>query len=154
MSDTRRWMLMLDGRAHRRIRSLVNPMLSAGSIQKTRPLVARITTTDVTVSQKTIPSGSKLTILLDAANRHPRRYDNPDSLDVSRTDIKPLAFGDGPHHCIGALLGKRSPDLAGPPATDTAPHVSPGSEERITAAELAEASLHCALVTSLSRACG
>ncbi|MEV0639938.1 cytochrome P450 [Streptomyces sp. NPDC050619] len=69
-------------------------------------LVARITTADVTVGQKTIPSGSKLMILLGAANRDPRRYDDPDSLDVSRTDIKPLAFGGGPHYCIGALLGK------------------------------------------------
>ncbi|MDH6623220.1 cytochrome P450 [Streptomyces sp. LBL] len=69
-------------------------------------LVARITTADVTVGGKTIPSGSKLMILLGAANRDPRRYSNPDSLDVSRTDIKPLAFGGGPHYCIGALLGK------------------------------------------------
>ncbi|MDQ1034647.1 cytochrome P450 [Streptomyces sp. V3I8] len=69
-------------------------------------LVARITTSDVAVGGRTIPSGSKLMILLGAANRDPRRYDNPDSLDVTRTDIKPLAFGGGPHYCIGALLGK------------------------------------------------
>ncbi|MFC9931747.1 cytochrome P450 [Streptomyces sp. NPDC127190] len=69
-------------------------------------LVARITTADVEVGGKTIPAGSKLMILLGAANRDPRRYERPDALDMTRTDIKPLAFGGGPHYCIGALLGK------------------------------------------------
>ncbi|WP_329620747.1 cytochrome P450 [Streptomyces sp. NBC_01255] len=69
-------------------------------------LVARITTADVEVGGKIIPAGSKLMILLGAANRDPRRYAHPDTLDMTRTDIKPLAFGGGPHYCIGALLGK------------------------------------------------
>ncbi len=69
-------------------------------------LVARITTADVEVGGKTIPAGSKLMILLGAANRDPRRYAHPDTLDMTRTAIKPLAFGGGPHYCIGALLGK------------------------------------------------
>ncbi|MFB7867950.1 cytochrome P450 [Streptomyces sp. NPDC056069] len=69
-------------------------------------LVARITTADVEVGDRTIAAGSKLMILLGAANRDPRRYVNPDTLDMTRSDIKPLAFGGGPHYCIGALLGK------------------------------------------------
>ncbi len=69
-------------------------------------LVARIATADVEVGGKTIPAGSKLMILLGAANRDPRRYAHPDTLDMTRTAIKPLAFGGGPHYCIGALLGK------------------------------------------------
>ncbi|MCZ7432124.1 cytochrome P450 [Streptomyces sp. WMMC1477] len=69
-------------------------------------LVARIATADVEVGGKTIPAGSKLMVLLGAANRDPRRYDRPDELDMTRSDIKPLSFGGGPHYCIGALLGK------------------------------------------------
>ncbi|MDH6222931.1 cytochrome P450, partial [Streptomyces pseudovenezuelae] len=69
-------------------------------------LVARITTADVEVGGKTIPAGSKIMILLGAANREPHRYENPDALDMTRIDIKPLAFGGGPHYCIGALLGQ------------------------------------------------
>ncbi|RDG39816.1 cytochrome P450 [Streptomyces corynorhini] len=69
-------------------------------------LVARIATADIEVGGKTIPAGSKLMILLGAANRDPRRYAHPEELDMTRTDIKPLAFGGGPHYCIGALLGK------------------------------------------------
>ncbi|KIF73783.1 hypothetical protein QR77_06880 [Streptomyces sp. 150FB] len=69
-------------------------------------LVARITTADVEVGGEIIPAGSKLMILLGAANRDPRRYAHPDTLDMTRTAIKPLAFGGGAHYCIGALLGK------------------------------------------------
>ncbi|MFF1871475.1 cytochrome P450 [Streptomyces sp. CB03911] len=69
-------------------------------------LVARITTADVEVGGQTIPAGSKVMVLLGAANRDPRRYENSEALDMTRTDIKPLAFGGGPHYCIGALLGK------------------------------------------------
>ncbi|MCG0283802.1 cytochrome P450 [Streptomyces sp. PSAA01] len=69
-------------------------------------LVARMATADVEVGGKTIPAGAKLMILLGAANRDPRRYSDPDRLDMFRTDVKPLSFGGGPHYCIGAMLGK------------------------------------------------
>lgn len=69
-------------------------------------LVARMATEDIQVGGKTIPAGAKLMLLLGAANRDPRRYEDPDRLDLSRTDIKTLAFGGGPHYCIGAMLGK------------------------------------------------
>ncbi|MBT2408752.1 MULTISPECIES: cytochrome P450 [unclassified Streptomyces] len=69
-------------------------------------LVARITTRDVEVGDTTIPAGSKVMILLGAANRDPRRYSDPDRLDLSRRDVHPMSFGGGPHYCIGAMLAK------------------------------------------------
>jgi cytochrome P450 len=69
-------------------------------------LVARISTADIEIAGSLIPAGSKIMLLLGAANRDPRRYDEPDQLLLNRRDIKPLAFGGGPHYCIGALLGK------------------------------------------------
>lgn len=69
-------------------------------------LVARITTGDIDLAGTTIPSGSKVMILLGAANRDPLRYPDPDRLDLSRRDIRPLSFGGGPHYCIGAMLAK------------------------------------------------
>lgn len=69
-------------------------------------LVARITTGDIEVGGVPIPAGAKVMVLLGAANRDPRRYADPDRLDLRRADIRPLSFGGGPHYCIGALLAK------------------------------------------------
>lgn len=69
-------------------------------------LVARIALDDIKVDDTLIPAGSKIMLLLGAASRDPERYPDPDRLDLRRTDVKPLAFGAGPHYCIGAMLGK------------------------------------------------
>ncbi len=69
-------------------------------------LVARIALDDIKVDDTLIPAGSKIMLLLGAASRDPERYLDPDRLDLRRTDVKPLAFGAGPHYCIGAMLGK------------------------------------------------
>ncbi|MCZ7432122.1 hypothetical protein [Streptomyces sp. WMMC1477] len=42
VTDTRMWMLMLDGGAHRRIRGLVNPVFNARAIQEMRPRISGI----------------------------------------------------------------------------------------------------------------
>jgi cytochrome P450 len=69
-------------------------------------LVARIALEDIKVDDTLIPAGSKIMLLLGAASRDPERYPDPDRLDLRRADVKPLAFGAGPHYCIGAMLGK------------------------------------------------
>ena len=69
-------------------------------------LVARIATADIEVGGHVIPENSKIMLLLGAANRDPRRYEDPDRLILNRENIKPLSFGGGPHYCIGAMLGK------------------------------------------------
>ena len=64
----------------------------------------RVTGQDVEVGGVTIPEGDTVFLMLGAANRDPSRYESPDELDVTRTDIHPLAFGGGIHHCLGAAL--------------------------------------------------
>lgn len=39
-----------------------------------------------------------------AANRDPRRYNEPDRLEIARRAFAPLSCGSGPHVCIGAAL--------------------------------------------------
>ncbi len=67
-------------------------------------VVNRFTTEDVTIGDTTIPGGDSVYALLGAANRDPARYADPDRLDVTRTNIRPVSFGGGVHFCLGAAL--------------------------------------------------
>jgi cytochrome P450 len=67
-------------------------------------LVSRFTTEDVLVGDTVIPAGEAVFPMIGAGNRDPARYENPDLIDVTRTNIRPLSFGGGVHHCLGAAL--------------------------------------------------
>ncbi|USX54019.1 cytochrome P450 [Lentzea sp. HUAS12] len=53
-----------------------------------------------------VPAGDSVIVSLCAANRDPRRFDNPDELDFTRSPNPHLAFGHGPHFCPGAALAR------------------------------------------------
>ncbi|MBL4838701.1 MAG: cytochrome P450 [Kordiimonadaceae bacterium] len=69
------------------------------------PAVLRKTTAAITLSGVEIPEGATMLLLYASANRDPRMFDDPDTFDMSRSNIKQhLAFGYGPHFCAGAAL--------------------------------------------------
>ena len=47
-----------------------------------------------------------IVVLLGAANRDPDVFENPDRLDVGRSEGSHLSFGRGIHHCLGAPLAR------------------------------------------------
>ncbi|HEV2782291.1 MAG TPA: cytochrome P450 [Actinophytocola sp.] len=69
-------------------------------------LAARVALTDHDLAGHPIPRGSQVLVRLDSANRDPRRYPDPDRLDLTRPGPPNLAFGAGPHFCLGAALAR------------------------------------------------
>lgn len=68
---------------------------------------ARLARKDAEVGGVKIPAGSKLLVALAAANRDPRRWDNPNELVLGRKKvIEHVGFGRGKHVCAGAPLAR------------------------------------------------
>ena len=44
-------------------------------------------------------------VIINAANRDPMAFENPEDLDITRYPNPHVAFGGGIHHCLGANLG-------------------------------------------------
>jgi cytochrome P450 len=66
----------------------------------------RVTTEEVELEGVTVPAGATIFALLAAGNRDERVHADPHRLDVTRTGGQHLAFGAGPHVCIGAPLAR------------------------------------------------
>lgn len=62
----------------------------------------RLTTRDVTIDGVTIPSGSRVVMVFDAANRDPAQFPDPDEFAVDRGNSHlHLTYGHGIHRCLG-----------------------------------------------------
>ncbi len=55
---------------------------------------------------KTLEPGQRVFMMLNAANRDPLAYADPDQLDLSRDGVPHLAFGFGGHICLGFPLAR------------------------------------------------
>jgi hypothetical protein len=66
----------------------------------------RTTTREVEVGGVTMGAGEKVLLFLAAANRDPRRWDNPGHFDIHRRATGHVGFGFGIHACVGASLAR------------------------------------------------
>jgi cytochrome P450 len=69
-------------------------------------LFERTATEDVEIGGITVARGQKIAALLGSANRDPAVFDEPDRLDVGRSENPHISFGAGVHFCIGAPLAR------------------------------------------------
>jgi len=67
--------------------------------------VPRIATQDVELAGQTIPAGSYVMVTLAVASRDPAEHADPDTIDFQRQE-RHLAFGVGPHRCLGSHLAR------------------------------------------------
>jgi cytochrome P450 len=68
--------------------------------------LARVTTENVELGDVTIPAGEVVLPIIQAANRDPSVFREPDRFDVTRSPVSHLGFGSGAHHCLGAQLAR------------------------------------------------
>ena len=59
-----------------------------------------------------LPEGGMIGAVIGAANRDPKRFDQPDLLDLDRPDNQPLTFAPGIHHCLGASVARLEGQVA------------------------------------------
>lgn len=69
-------------------------------------IVSRVASSDLILDGITVHEGQQTIVVLGAANRDPARYTDPGRLDLARTRSPHLAFGNGPHFCLGAGLAR------------------------------------------------
>jgi cytochrome P450 len=66
----------------------------------------RMAMVDTEVAGVRIPAGSVVSAMVGAANRDPARWDRPHEFDPDRERLPHVAFGNGPHFCIGNQLAR------------------------------------------------
>jgi len=68
--------------------------------------IGRTCTRNVEVGKTQLKEGDFVMLSWAAANRDPRMFTNPFDIDIERTHNRHIAFGVGPHRCIGSNIAK------------------------------------------------
>jgi cytochrome P450 len=74
--------------------------------------VTRVARTDMVLGGKAIRAGDRLFLMINAANRDPAMFPDPDHLKLDRDPNPHIAFGYGPHYCVGAPLARLEGQIA------------------------------------------
>ena len=72
----------------------------------------RVALEEVVLGDKTVPKGVMVMGVVGSANRDEEVYDEPERFDVTRSGVRPISFGGGIHHCIGAQLARLEIEIA------------------------------------------
>ncbi|MCW5749094.1 MAG: cytochrome P450 [Alphaproteobacteria bacterium] len=95
-----------------------DPSLAANAVEEllrydsSVQMTGRMTLEAVELGGQTIEQGENIVCLLGAANRDPDMYQDAERLDIRRQNVRPLSFGGGIHHCLGAQLARLEGELA------------------------------------------
>lgn len=78
------------------------------------PIGARAALEDVEIGGHLVKAGETVTVSIQAANRDPLRFADPDVLDIRRNAGGQLGFGFGAHQCLGQHLARMEMRVAFP----------------------------------------
>jgi len=74
--------------------------------------ISRMASDDINLHGQQIMAGQRVTLVLGAANHDPAQFFEPSRFDITRSENRHLAFGFGPHFCIGAVLAREEGAIA------------------------------------------
>lgn len=66
----------------------------------------RYASEDVLIGDTWVRRGDAVSVVLGSANRDPAQFPDADRFDLTRDPNRHLAFGLGPHYCLGAALAR------------------------------------------------
>lgn len=105
-------------------RSLIpRVILESARWHATDLIFPRLVEEDVNLEGVDIPKGAIMHMCLGSANRDPSRWENPDKFDIQRPVQRALAFGGGPHSCLGQHVSRQEMDGALNAIMDRLPNV-------------------------------
>lgn len=112
-------LLLLDRFPDQRAALLADPALLRPAIEEVlrfdgpvHATTMRVTAEDLPVGDHVIPAGNFVQILLSGCNRDPRFFDDPNRFDITRKPAQNMAFGYGPHMCLGSHLARLEGQVA------------------------------------------
>ena len=74
--------------------------------------LTRVAREDLEIAGSRIPAGDLLFLMVNSANRDPAAFADPDVFQTGRDAAAHLAFGLGPHYCLGAPLARLEARIA------------------------------------------
>ncbi|HVU52514.1 MAG TPA: cytochrome P450 [Polyangia bacterium] len=108
--------LFADAQALARVRAdrALVPALVEEALRFDAPVqsLLRRTTAEVELAGARIPAGAIVLLLLGSANRDESVFADADRFRLDRAATKHLAFGAGPHYCLGATLARLEAEAA------------------------------------------
>jgi cytochrome P450 len=73
-------------------------------------MAGRITTREVEIAGCVIPKGERCGLMFAAANRDPRKWQEPERFDIRRDHRGHVGWGYGVHACVGRVLAQLEAD--------------------------------------------
>lgn len=112
-------MKLLSENMDQRAKLIANPDLFPNFVNEAIRCVSPVTymrrtvTTDTELGGQPLSAGEKVVMYYPAANRDPKKFAKPNQFDIERDNAKEhLAFGLGPHVCIGQKVANMQLDVA------------------------------------------
>ncbi len=110
------------------------PRMSMEALRMVSPVIhmRRTATEDTEINGQKIGKDEKVVLFYGAGNRDPEVFENPDTFNILRPNAdKHIAFGHGPHKCLGQHVAKMQLELAFTKLFERFPNIEWTGEQKI-----------------------